>query len=210
LLVAWFGGAFDPPHLGHRAIVAALCRGFDEVWVAPAGVPVHRTLSGCGGAAERARWTKQALVNPFPRARLWDFELRRDEPTPTIESLRALAKLRAGAVLVVVLGADAFANLASWVAWPAHAALASFVVVPRSDRPMPEAPEPLVWRRWQDWRRAPVPGAAIAWPVRTPRVAAHELRAQLARKDARALGWIPAAIREEVWQAWQKKSGCRK
>ena len=37
--IALYGGAFDPPHLGHIRTIESLCKapGIDEVWLLPCG-----------------------------------------------------------------------------------------------------------------------------------------------------------------------------
>ena len=198
-----FGGAFDPPHLGHVRLVAAALAFLSELWVVPAGVPVHRRLSGRATGRRRLAWLRAALA-PWPRACVWDYEVRRDAPTPTIATLEAARARRPEARWVVVLGEDAFAGLARWVDWPRHAGLAAFLVFARAHaRPAP-APEPLRMRPPERWRAEP--GTATRVGARLPDVSATRLRAMLARRDPRALVWLPACVRESVWQAYAEEA----
>ena len=56
--IGLFGGSFDPPHLGHKALVDAALQelNLDEVWVIPVGLPVHRQLSGKATPEQRLFW----------------------------------------------------------------------------------------------------------------------------------------------------------
>ena len=46
--IAIFGGAFDPPHLGHALLIAQIinCVGIDEVWIVPSGKRVDKMNEG--------------------------------------------------------------------------------------------------------------------------------------------------------------------
>ncbi len=202
-IIGLFGGAFDPPHLGHVRLAALASAYLDALWVVPAGVPVHRRLSGYASASKRLRWLRAAL-SPWPRVRVWDYELRRKQPTPTMITLRAAKALRPDARWVIVLGEDAFAGLARWVDWPAHAELAAFLVFARAGAPRAVAPAPLRMQALDAWR-ADV-GTVARVEAELPRVSATELRARLQRRDPAALVWLPACVRESIWQAYAKEA----
>jgi len=59
-----FGGSFDPPHLGHKALVEAalLELELDGVWVLPVGVPVHRELTSYISAKQRLLWVEKMFA----------------------------------------------------------------------------------------------------------------------------------------------------
>jgi nicotinate-nucleotide adenylyltransferase len=96
-----FGGAFDPPHNGHVALVEAAVDHFalDRVVVLVSERPGHRLV--VAPAEARLRLAKAA----FPRR---DVEL---DPYPrTIDLLRA----RDFGDAILLIGADQFRNFASW------------------------------------------------------------------------------------------------
>lgn len=116
--VAFFGGSFDPPHLGHLAIAraarAALC--LDSVLFAPVGTQPLKPLGSTAPFADRVAMTKIAIAGET------GFELSLiDAPTPegkpnyTLETLRSLnSALGPGTSLFCLMGADSFVGLRRW------------------------------------------------------------------------------------------------
>jgi nicotinate-nucleotide adenylyltransferase len=97
-----FGGAFDPPHDGHVALVRAAkaALGLDRVIVVVAASPGHRTVEA--PAAVRLELARAA----FP-----DDEVVLDDHARTIDMLRAHPEWH-GAVFL--LGADELAGFRGW------------------------------------------------------------------------------------------------
>jgi nicotinate-nucleotide adenylyltransferase len=105
------GGTFDPPHNGHVALArAAFDRfGLERLVVMVAGRPPHKhaTLDG----ETRFRLAEAAFA-ALPRTELSRFELERDVPAFTLETVR-YGKDRWGEIVFLV-GADEFADFPSW------------------------------------------------------------------------------------------------
>ena len=146
------GGTFDPIHNGHitAGLRAQAALHLDRVMLIPSRVPPHRATAVSASpearlamarlaAAEQQGWTAS------------DIELTRDGPSYTFDTLTALAKthlgeaamseLRGGAMsdagkrvewqFFFIIGADAFAEIATWSRYPAVLDLAHFAVVAR-------------------------------------------------------------------------------
>ncbi|OAX87342.1 nicotinic acid mononucleotide adenylyltransferase [Xanthomonas nasturtii] len=131
----YYGGTFDPIHLGHLAIA---CAARDElqtrVQLIPAADPPHRPAPGAT-AAQRAQMLELALADR-PGLVLDTRELQRathsDAPSYTVDTLRELrAELGPSAPIAWLLGADAFVGLEQWHQWEALFGLAHFVVAAR-------------------------------------------------------------------------------
>ncbi|WP_033480322.1 nicotinate-nucleotide adenylyltransferase, partial [Xanthomonas phaseoli] len=131
----YYGGTFDPIHLGHLAIA---CAARDElgacVQLVPAADPPHRPAPGAT-AAQRAQMLQLALAD-YPGLQLDTRELQRaaqcDAPSYTVDTLRELrAELGPAAPIAWLLGADAFVGLHHWHQWEALFGLAHFVVAAR-------------------------------------------------------------------------------
>ena len=142
------GGTFDPIHNGHitAGLRAQAALHLDRVMLIPSRVPPHRATAVSASpearlamarlaAAEQQGWTAS------------DIELTRDGPSYTFDTLTELSrsvrgeaiksKGRGGAVNRVewqfffIIGADAFAEIATWSRYPAVLDLAHFAVVAR-------------------------------------------------------------------------------
>lgn len=138
-----FGGTFDPPHIGHLvAAREALERlGLDRVAFVPAAQPPHKPGRGVTAAAHRLAMLQAALTDE-PRFEIEEMELQRPGPSYTVDTLRTMRGVRPEDQLVLLLGADQYAELQTWREPEAVATLARLVVVARAG----EAPAPGVER----------------------------------------------------------------
>ena len=145
------GGTFDPIHNGHLAAAEAAqaALNLEAITLIPSRIPPHRH-DPVGATAEQ-RFDMAALAaNEKPGWSASRIEIDRHGPSFTYDTLVELRqKLRgeaamsefaggAGAAgkrvewqLFFVLGADAFAEIATWSRYPAVLDLAHFVVVSR-------------------------------------------------------------------------------
>ncbi len=135
------GGTFDPFHLGHLAVArtARAALALDDVHVIPAAVPPHRHPPL---VSSHHRFAMVALgIAGEPHLLVNDIEVADDEPsytTRTLERLHALG-FEPGQ-LFFIIGADAFAEIATWRAYPRVLDGAHFVVVSRDGRPARSLP----------------------------------------------------------------------
>ena len=116
--VAFFGGSFDPPHLGHlevaRAAQAAL--GLDTILFAPVGEQPLKPQGSPAAFAHRLAMTRLAIAgDPAFAVSLADAPKPSGIPNYTFDTLLALrAQLPPDGVLFCLMGADAFAGLRRW------------------------------------------------------------------------------------------------
>jgi nicotinate-nucleotide adenylyltransferase len=143
-----FGGTFDPIHYGHLRLAEEVAEGakLAEVRFVPSGTPPHRSRPGAS-AAERVAMARLAIAGN-DRFSVDDRETRRAGPGYTFDTLGELrAELGAQRSLVLLLGADAFLELATWHRWRALFELAHVVVAYRPGFPIDtwqaRMPEPL-------------------------------------------------------------------
>lgn len=137
--VAVYGGAFDPPHLGHTFAVTWLLSQVDEVWI----VPTARHAFGKAMSPWTARASLLALaLRGFDaaRVRVLDVECRlaeaTDGPTYTWDVLCALQAAHPDHALSLVVGSD---NLAVADRWHRFAELVGRWPLVVLDRPGHEA-----------------------------------------------------------------------
>lgn len=131
------GGTFDPIHVAHlrAAIEVREACGLDEIRLVPSAVPPHKAAAGVSSAADRLRMVELAAAG-VPGLVPWDTELRRDGPSYTVDTLRALrAEVGPEQRLVFILGRDAFADLDTWREPDVILGLADLVVVTRPPWP---------------------------------------------------------------------------
>jgi nicotinate-nucleotide adenylyltransferase len=114
--LAIFGGTFDPVHLGHLSVAWEASEMLDaDVSLLPASVPPHRGAP-VASASQRVAILRVALQGQS-RLALDTRELDREGPSWTIDTLHELRAEQGERPLVLLLGADAFAGLASWHRW---------------------------------------------------------------------------------------------
>jgi nicotinate-nucleotide adenylyltransferase len=116
--VAFFGGSFDPPHLGHlgvaRAAQAAL--GLDTVLFAPVGAQPLKPQGTVASFEDRLAMTRLAIAaEPAFALSLADAPQPSGTPNYTLETLEALrTELSPESSLFCLMGADSFAGFSRW------------------------------------------------------------------------------------------------
>lgn len=127
------GGTFDPIHVGHldAAGAARAALGLTDVLFIPAHDPPHRPIEPRASAFHRFAMVALALTG-WQGYRASDLELRRTGNSYTADTLRTLhGEGWRPWQMFFILGTDAFAEIATWHAFPAVLDLAHFVVVAR-------------------------------------------------------------------------------
>jgi nicotinate-nucleotide adenylyltransferase len=126
------GGTFDPIHYGHL-IAAENARAelaLDQVLFVPTGVPPHKKTMEYTEATIRFQMTALAIAsNEF--FRVSDLETKRDGPSYTIDTVKALRELYPGVQIYFITGADAILEIATWRNAELLLSMCSFVAVSR-------------------------------------------------------------------------------
>jgi nicotinate-nucleotide adenylyltransferase len=109
-----FGGAFDPPHLAHVALVEAAVAALqlDQVRVLPTGLAWHKTRT-LSEAHHRLAMTRLAYQH-LPQVVVDDREIWRSGASFTVDTLRELQAEFPQAQLYLLLGDDQRRALPSW------------------------------------------------------------------------------------------------
>lgn len=198
------GGTFDPVHCGHldAAHAAHAALALDEVWMIPAHDPPHRQGDPHGSAFHRFALVSLA-IDGDERLRASDRELRRNGRSYTIDTLRSLhAEGWRASQLFFILGTDAFAEVASWRAYPDVLDAANFVVIARpgtgTDAALRRIPG-IGERLQRAGAGAPDGGQTWVFPVeaRTRDVSSTQIRARLATRQG--IGdLVPAAVARHI------------
>ena len=129
-----FGGAFNPPHVGHLVCAqeALVQLELEKVVFVPVGQAPHRELDSDPGAEARLEMVELAAGDDarFATSRV---EVDRAGPSYTSDTLRELREKAPGDGLFLILGGDQAAALPGWHEREAVLSLATVVVVERSN-----------------------------------------------------------------------------
>jgi nicotinate-nucleotide adenylyltransferase len=131
--VGILGGTFDPIHYGHldAAAAARAALALDGILFVPSHDPPHRPANPHATVFHRFALAALA-VDGLEGYRVSDMELRRSGPSYTIATLRELHDAGwAPSQLFFILGADAFAEIATWHRFPEVLDAANFAIVAR-------------------------------------------------------------------------------
>ncbi|MBN2361290.1 MAG: nicotinate-nicotinamide nucleotide adenylyltransferase [Deltaproteobacteria bacterium] len=143
--IAIFGGAFDPPHLGHQAACLYLLTTseVDSVWWVPS--LVHAFGKQMAPFEDRVAMCRLA-VRHFDPARVLVSTVERDLPPPqcTVDTVDHLARQRPDRQLRVAIGSDNLDELARWKEIDRLRVLAPLLVVPRTGEIRAAAARPLL------------------------------------------------------------------
>ena len=116
--VAYFGGSFDPPHLGHLAVARAAraAMRLDVVLFAPVGTQPLKTQGATATFDDRVAMTRLAIADqPGMSLSLADAPTSTGGPNYSIDTLMRLrAELPAHCMLFFLMGADSFLSLRRW------------------------------------------------------------------------------------------------
>jgi nicotinate-nucleotide adenylyltransferase len=144
--VGLLGGTFDPIHVGHlaAAFTAAQALRLDTVRFILSARPPHRTDSPRASEYHRLEMIRLAIADAMGAAtnvrqrhpvhlEVSDLELRREGPSYTFDTLAAMHREGLSPLQIYfIIGADAFAEIASWHRYPEVLDAANFAVVARA------------------------------------------------------------------------------
>jgi nicotinate-nucleotide adenylyltransferase len=130
--IGLFGGTFDPVHLAHLRTAEEVREALDldRVDLVLSATPPHKAPGAQASVADRRRMLELAIADA-PRFRLELCELEREGPSYSIDTIRAVQAREPTAELTFVLGADAFAEIATWKDYETIFSLCDFCVISR-------------------------------------------------------------------------------
>jgi len=146
--VAFFGGSFDPPHLGHLAVARAARAAFtlDTVLFAPVGMQPLKPEGPAASFEDRLAMTRLAVAGePGFEVSLADAPKPDDDrkaaaqttPNYTIDTLKNLrTSLAPDSALYCLMGADSFLGLRHWHRAAEIPFVAPLIVASRPGQPL--------------------------------------------------------------------------
>jgi nicotinate-nucleotide adenylyltransferase len=128
-----FGGTFNPIHLAHlrAALEVQMGFGLDAVFLIPSATPPHKDAGAVAEAADRLEMVQRAVAD-VPQLRVSDIEIKRQGPSYTIDTICAFRKLLPEEVwLYLIIGLDAFLEIATWKSYQDLLRLVPLIVISR-------------------------------------------------------------------------------
>ncbi|MEJ2483010.1 MAG: nicotinate (nicotinamide) nucleotide adenylyltransferase [Gemmatimonadota bacterium] len=181
-----FGGAFDPPHVGHLIVAQDVFEALrlDRLLVVPSARPPHRAARL--PAEVRLALTQDAFADDA-RMIVSEMELRRPGPSWTVSTLASIRKEWKPDRLWLVIGSDQYRSFDDWREPEKILELAELAVMPRDGAAPARDP------------RYPF----IPVPVTRVDVSSTRVRDRLdAGRDVRYL--VPETIRERLIEIWSE------
>ncbi|MGE5676228.1 MAG: nicotinate-nucleotide adenylyltransferase [Mycobacterium leprae] len=130
--VGILGGTFDPIHLGHLAVAegAMHLAGLDKVIFLPNRQPPHKPGIRISPAEHRAAMVQLAIADN-PRFAYSDLELKREGPSYTVDTIRAVQAEHPDWRTAFVVGMDSLVEIQTWHEYAALLSLTDLLVVGR-------------------------------------------------------------------------------
>jgi len=134
--IALFGGSFDPPHVGHIAVIEALKEFsiIDKIIVMPTFLNPFKTQS-FASAELRLAWLRE-IFRGENRVIIDDYEVKQAKKIPSIQSVEYLLKSYKKVYLIV--GADSLDSLHKWHKFDVLKDKVTFIITTRDTIMIPE------------------------------------------------------------------------
>ncbi len=173
--VGIFGGAFDPPHMGHHLLAQSALEqlGLDVLHILPTGQAWHKSRP-LSPARHRVAMCELAFED-LPKVLIDTREIERQGASYTVDTLLELSEEYPGVALYLIVGADQLLAFKHWVRWPEILDLATLVVAQRSPQVVSQPGAPL--GNASDLSAVDVPFMALKMPLCN--VSATTIRARL-------------------------------
>ncbi len=133
MVIAVFGGSFDPPHIGHEHIVdlALLELQVDTLFVVPTFLNPFKSHFHLN-PKDRFELLKE-LFEDNPKVKVCDFEIIQNKKTTTFETISFLKSSYDIDKIYLIIGADNLKNIHLWYNFLELKELVQFVVVSRDE-----------------------------------------------------------------------------
>lgn len=130
--IAFYGGSFDPPHIGHLTIAERLIEVFalDEFVFVPAFHAPHKREKNPAAALHRYAMLCLA-TSDAPKIKVSRMEIEAPERPYTVETLARIKNELADAQFFFVMGADSWDEITTWREWEKVLTIINVIVVAR-------------------------------------------------------------------------------
>ena len=142
--IAIFGGAFDPPHVGHAIVAQLLLNSalVDEVWVTPTGARSDKGIRTPASVRAELAAEFVSSLGGAPRVRLEPLQLNEELPgSYTVDLMRALRERHPDCAFSMTIGSELVSDLPTWSRAPDLLKEVPFLVVLRPGAETPRFPD---------------------------------------------------------------------
>ncbi len=114
--IVLYGGAFNPPHAGHRAAVQRLSDFFapDLLLVMPTGQPMHKPLPPLSPTPQQRLELCRLTFGDIANVEVSDYEISRPQASYTVDTVQALKQRYPNASITLGIGSDMLLALHQW------------------------------------------------------------------------------------------------
>ncbi|CAC9543256.1 Nicotinate-nucleotide adenylyltransferase (EC 2.7.7.18) [uncultured Gammaproteobacteria bacterium] len=132
-MIGFFGGSFDPIHLGHLNNAQQLVKELNltELFLMPCHTPVHKN-SLTFSTKRRLEMLEVAIQN-FPKLNIDSREIDRASNSYTIDSLKEIKREYPNQTICLIMGMDSFNNLSTWRQFEEFNQYCHLIVLARPD-----------------------------------------------------------------------------
>ncbi|GLR70488.1 nicotinate (nicotinamide) nucleotide adenylyltransferase [Agaribacter marinus] len=130
MIKAFFGGTFDPPHLGHFQSIDYIqtTLAIRHIDVLPCHIPPHK-VSIANEAARLAMC--ELFIKTRANLSINTFELEQNAPSYTFDTLQYLRRQFPSDCLIFIVGEDSWQNFTTWYRWQDILSMCHLLVMPR-------------------------------------------------------------------------------
>jgi nicotinate-nucleotide adenylyltransferase len=136
--VLLFGGSFDPPHLGHKAMLLHVLKtlSISKVIILPCNIQPLKNKE-FSLASDRFSMCKIQFADPDSLSRnleltVSDYEIKKKGLSYTVDTVKYFKELYPEARIYVLMGEDSFLDIEKWKSPKELLSLCSVVVLPRN------------------------------------------------------------------------------
>ncbi|MBM7070487.1 nicotinate-nucleotide adenylyltransferase [Shewanella sp. 202IG2-18] len=111
------GGTFDPIHFGHirPALQVKQALNLDKIWLMPNHIPPHKNRE-ITTIEHRLNMVK-LVCDEYADFELCEIEVKRDTPSYTVTTLKALTQSYPNTQFTFLMGMDSLLSLTKWFQW---------------------------------------------------------------------------------------------
>jgi nicotinate-nucleotide adenylyltransferase len=138
MVVAVFGGSFDPPHRGHKKVVEEALKtlDIDKLFVIPTYLNPFKN-SFYHDEITRYKLVKE-MVKEFKKVEVLDIEIKQKKAIPTYETIKFLKRKYDIDKIYLIIGADNLKSLDKWYNHDKLKKMVEFVVATRDNIEIPK------------------------------------------------------------------------